>query len=79
MAAYQTFYLLYAFIAGFNLDIIQIDAVNAFINALVNNKVYLIPPKGIDLLPRFSLYLRKAMYRLQKSLKLWFLEISAAL
>ena len=79
MAAYQTFHLLYALITGFDLDIIQIDVVNAFVNTLVNDKVYFIPPKSIDLLPRFSLYLRKAIYRLQKSPKLWFLEMSAAL
>ena len=79
MAAYQTFYLLYALITGFDLDVIQINAVNAFINALVDNKVYLIPPKGIDLLPRSSLRLRKVIYGLQKSPKLWFLEMSAAL
>ena len=70
MAAYQTFYLLYAFIASFNLDIIQIDTINAFINALIDNKVYLIPLKGIDLPPKFSLCLKKAIYRLQKSPKL---------
>jgi len=78
-AAYRTFRLLYALIASFDLDVIQINAVNAFINALVDNKVYLIPPKGIDLPPRFSLRLRKAMYGLRKSPKLWFLEMSAAL
>ena len=69
-ATYWTFHLLYAFITSFNLDIIQINTVNAFINALVNDKVYLIPPKGINLLPRYSLRLRKAIYRLRKSPKL---------
>jgi hypothetical protein len=48
-------------------------------NALVNNKVYLIPPKGIDLLFKFFFYLKKAIYRLHKSPKLQFLEIFAAL
>jgi len=79
MVAYWTFRLLCALIAGFDLDVIQINAVNAFVNALVDNKVYLIPPKGVDLLPRFSLRLRKVMYGLWKSLKLWFLEMSTAL
>ena len=78
-AAYQTFRLLCTLIASFNLNVIQINAVNAFVNALVDNKVYLIPPKGIDLPPGFSFRLRKAIYRLQKSPKLWFLEMSAAL
>ena len=78
-AAYWTFRLLYALIAGFDLNVIQINAVNAFVNALVNDEVYLIPPKGIDLPPGFSLRLRKAIYRLRKSPKLWFLEMSAAL
>ena len=79
MAAYWTFRLLCAFIAGFNLDVIQINAVNAFINALVDDEVYFIPLKGVDLLPGFSLRLRKVIYGLRKSLKLWFLEMSAAL
>ena len=79
MAAYWTFYLLYTLITSFDLNVIQINAINAFINALVDNKVYFIPLKGIDLLPRFSLCLRKVIYRLWKSLKLWFLEMSAVL
>ena len=79
MAAYWTFCLLCALITGFDLNVIQINAINAFINALVNNKVYLIPPKGIDLLPGFFFCLKKAIYRLQKSPKLWFLEMSTAL
>ena len=78
-AAYRTFRLLCALIAGFDLDVIQIDAVNAFVNALVDDEVYLIPPEGIDLPPGFSLRLRKAMYGLRKSPKLWFLEISTTL
>ena len=78
-AAYRTFRLLCALIAGFDLDVIQIDAVNAFVNALVDDEVYLIPPEGIDLPLRFSLRLRKAIYKLQKSPKLWFLEIFVTL
>ena len=79
MAAYWTFCLLCTLIIGFDLNIIQIDAVNTFINTLVDNEVYFIPFKGMDLLPRSSLCLRKVMYRLQKSLKLWFLEMSVTL
>jgi len=79
MAAYWTFYLLYTLITSFDLNVIQINAINAFINALVDDKVYLIPFKGIDLPPGFSLCLRKVIYRPRKSPKLWFLEISAAL
>ena len=56
--------MLCALIAGFDLNVIQIDAINAFVNALVDDKVYLIPSEGIDLLPGFSLCLRKVMYGL---------------
>ena len=55
------------------------DAVNAFVNALVDEEIYLVPLNGLDVASGISLRLRKALYGLRKSLKLWFLEISATL
>jgi hypothetical protein len=39
--AYRTFRLLTALVAAFDLDIIQLDAVNAFINADLDQDVYI--------------------------------------
>jgi hypothetical protein len=78
-AAYRTFRLLCALICAFDLDVIQLDAINAFANALIDQEIYISPPSGLEVSPGVSLRLRKALYGLRKSPKLWFLEISAAL
>ena len=78
-AAYRTFRLLCALIAAFDLEVTQTDAVNAFVNAMIGEEVYLSTPEGLDLPPDVSLRLRKAMYGLRKSPKLWFLEMTATL
>lgn len=78
-AAYRTFRLLCALIAAFDLNVIQVDALNAFLHAKIDEEVYLSVPQGLDIPPGISLRLRKALYGLRKSPKLWFLEMSGAL
>ena len=78
--AYRTFRLLMALVAAFDLDVIQLDTVNAFINADLDQDVYISCPdgykeKGKDI----CLKLRKALYGLRKSPKLWNIEFSTTL
>ena len=47
-AAYRTFRLLCALICAFDLEVIQVDAVNAFVNALIDEEIYLVPLNGLD-------------------------------
>lgn len=78
--AYRTFRLLMALVAAFDLDVIQLDAVNAFINADLDEDVYITCPEGYKEAGRdICLKLRKALYGLRKSPKLWYIELSTTL
>ena len=71
-----------ALAAAFDLEIMQIDAVNAFINADIDEDVYVPMPQGyMDIEGKQGkvLKLRKALYGLRKSPKLWFNHFSATL
>ena len=71
-----------ALAAAFDLEIMQIDAVNAFINADIDEDVYVPMPQGyMDIEGKQGkvLKLRKALYGLQKSPKLWFNHFSTTL
>ena len=78
--AYKTFCMLMALVAAFDLNVIQLDAVNAFINADLDEDIYISCPDGYKEAGRdICLKLRKALYGLRKSPKLWFIEFSTAL
>ena len=69
-----------ALVAAFDLEVIHLDAVNAFVNADVDEEVYITMPEGYkEGRKDMVLKLRKALYGLRKSPKLWFIEISATL
>jgi len=60
-----------ALVAAFNLKVIHLDAINAFINTNINEKVYITMPKGYKKGRKdIVLKLQKALYRLRKSPKL---------
>ena len=73
--AVQVFRALIAITAAYNLEAKQLDAVNAFINSAINKEVYckcLSGYKNIGL----CLLLLQALYRLQRSPKLWYNEFA---
>jgi hypothetical protein len=67
-----------AIAAFFNLDIYQWDAVNAFINALLDELVFVRYPEGFDQ-EGMCLLLIRALYGLRRSPLLWFKDICTTL
>jgi hypothetical protein len=70
--------MLMALVAAFNLEVIQLDAINAFVNAQLDEEIYIACPDGFKT-PGYCYKLRRALYGLRKSPKLWFLELSTTL
>ena len=76
--AYRTFRVLMALAAAFDLDIRQLDAVNAFINAHLDETVYIKAPTGFY--PKgTTLRLLRALYGLKRAPLLWNKDLSATL
>lgn len=68
--AYKTFRTLMALTATFGYETKQLDAVNAFLNADLDELVYCYYPPGFTK-TRMCLRLKKALYGLRKSPRLW--------
>ncbi|KAL2125978.1 hypothetical protein VTI74DRAFT_2034 [Chaetomium olivicolor] len=67
-----------ALAARFDLELIQFDAVNAFVNAKIDDEVYMEMPGGYRK-PGRVLKLQKALYGLRQSPLLWQKELQATL
>ena len=76
--AFRVFRSLMALAAAYNLSTRQLDAVNAFLNARLNRRVYCRIPPGFEI-PGFALWLLMALYGLRKSPLLWLQELSSTL
>jgi hypothetical protein len=76
--AAKVFRSLMAIAARFDLEAVQIDAVNAFINGLLDEEVYTYLPDGFKI-PGKLLRLKRALYGLRRSPLLWLKELSSAL
>lgn len=76
--AFQVFRLLVALIAYFDLETIQVDAVNAFCNSPLDEELYIYNPPGFN---RSGCVLRllRGLYGLRKSPKLWLKLLSGTL
>jgi hypothetical protein len=68
--AARSFRTLMAIAARFDLELIQYDVVNAFVNADLNQEVYMKMPPGYRK-PGMILLLRKALYGLREAPLLW--------
>jgi len=76
--AFRTYRLLMALTAAFDLDVIQLDAINAFLNAEIEEDIYLSCPEGYKEAGKdICLKLRMALYGLRKSPKLWHKALSS--
>jgi hypothetical protein len=74
----RSFRSLIAIAARFDLELIQYDAINAFVNANLDEEVYMKMPPG-QRRHDTILKLNKALYGLRKSPLLWQRELTAAL
>jgi hypothetical protein len=68
--AIRSFRMIATLAAHYDLEMIQYDAVNAFVNAELDEPVYMRMPHG-HTIPGQTLLLKRAMYGLRKSPKLW--------
>jgi hypothetical protein len=76
--AATSFRTLMAVVAKFDLETIQLDAINAFVNADLDELVYMRTPPGFPV-KNHVLRLNKAFYGLRRSPLLWQKELSRAL
>lgn len=76
--AARIFRFLMALACYFDLEMKQFDAVNAFTNAQLDEKIYIQYPEGFKK-PGWDILLLKALYGLRRSPLLWFQDISAKL
>jgi hypothetical protein len=76
--AAKVFRSLMAIAARFDLEAVQMDAVNAFINGLLDEEVYTYLPDGFKI-PGKLLHLKRALYGLRRSPLLWLQELTSAL
>jgi hypothetical protein len=76
--AATSFRTLMAVVAKFDLETIQLDAINAFVNANLDELVYMRTPSGFPV-KNHVLRLNKALYGLRRLPLLWQKELSRAL
>ncbi|KAF4474070.1 Retrovirus-related Pol polyprotein from transposon TNT [Colletotrichum fructicola Nara gc5] len=74
----RSFRTLMAIAARFDLELIQYDAVNAFVNARLDTNVFMRMPPGYRK-PGIILMLQKALYGLRESPLLWQRDLTATL
>ena len=74
----RSFRTLMAISARFDLDLIQYDAVNAFVNVVLDEEVYMRMPPGYRR-PGTVLHLYKALYGLRRSPYLWQKRLTSVL
>ncbi len=76
--ACKTFRALMAITAAFDLEIVQLDAVNAFLNSDIDEEVYVDFPEGFKRSGR-TLLLLKALYGLKQAPLLWYQHLHGTL
>jgi len=76
--AYRTFRALMALAAAFDLEIVQLDAINAFLNSTIDEEILVKYPEGFKQ-PGQVLRLLRALYGLRQSPRLWHKDLTEAL
>ncbi len=76
--ASRVFRFMMALVAAFDLETHHYDAVNAFLNSMIDRTTYVSPPPGFHM-PNQVLQLLKALYGLRQSPKLWWQLLSQIL
>src|SRR3954453_7717216 len=73
--AFRVFCALMALTAAFDLTAEQLDAVNAFLNAKLDEEIFCYYPEGFEGDPNSCLRLLRALYGLKRSPLLWLQEL----
>ena len=76
--AFRTFRALMAITAAYDLEIVQLDAINAFLNAPIDKETIIHYPEGYKK-PGQVLRLLRALYGLKQSPLLWYKDLTATL
>ena len=76
--AIRTFRALMALTAAFDLEIIQVDAINAFLNSEIDEETTVECPEGFKI-PGKVLLLLKALYGLKQAPQLWYNHLTRTL
>ena len=76
--AYRTFRALMGIAAAFDLEIVQLDAINAFLNSEIDEEIYVEYPEGFKQKGQ-ALRLLRALYGLRQSPLLWYEDLTATL
>ena len=77
--AYNTFRLILAFIAAEDYDLQHLDVVTAFLNASVEEDIYMRVPEGVAAPPGTVCKLVKALYGIKQAPFAWHADIAATL
>ena len=76
--ASRTFRALMSITAAFDLECLQYDAINAFVNATLDEEIYCEPSIGFEN-PGYILRLHHALYGLRRSPLLWYKDLTNTL
>jgi hypothetical protein len=71
VAKFTTFRILCAVACQFDFEISSSDVKTAFLNTLLNNPIYIVPPKGLGIDSNVVWKLKKGLYGLKESPHLW--------
>jgi hypothetical protein len=77
--AARTGKLMFALTAAFDMDTRQMDAINAFLNSTLTEEVYTELPEGFRVIKEKAWRLKRALYGLRKSPRLWQQEATRVL
>jgi Reverse transcriptase (RNA-dependent DNA polymerase) len=68
-----------AIAAKLNLEVQQMDIKSAYLNAKLEEEIYMAPPPGLDMPDRMVLRLVKAVYGMKQGGQMWYQDICATL
>lgn len=76
---HSTLRLLFALSVKLDLDIIHLDVPTAFLNGLLDEEVYMMPPESFEISNNKVLKLKKAIYGLRQSSRNWYRRVEDCL
>jgi hypothetical protein len=75
---YDSFHLILALAAHYNLELAQVDVKSAFLHGNLKEDIWMLPPPGIGLSSKI-LHLKKSLYGLKQAPNKWYDKLSSVL